>query len=192
MASFNIHLAIAKRYIFKNQVSNIDDFYRGTIEPDLKEYENKLHYTDVNRNRNDILSYLKGKTNLSRFLSENDINNDYNKGVFLHLITDYLFFNDFFDIKYIRNITYEDFVKDLHFSYYYTNSYIKNKYNISYGIYEDEINKNISNDKKEKNTLDNIGNNVLEFEKLYSFIERVSDINLEHYKDKILNNLIYN
>ncbi len=186
MASFNIHLAVAKRYNDKNFIGNSEDFYKGIIDPDLEEYENKLHYTESNRNREHLISYLQGKTNLPWFLSENNIDTDYNKGVFLHLITDYIFFNNFFETNYLNNITYEEFVRDLHYSYDYTNDYLKDKYDVDISCYEDRINKNIFKDKEDKKTKNIVGNNILNFEKLNNFIESVSNINLERYRTKLI------
>jgi hypothetical protein len=58
MASFNIHLAIAKRYAKKNGVENLKAFYSGTIDPDLVEDKNVSHYTGT-RNKDDLLTYLQ-------------------------------------------------------------------------------------------------------------------------------------
>jgi hypothetical protein len=186
MASFNIHLAVAKRYSDKNYISNMVDFYRGVIDPDLEEYEKVLHYTESNRDRKNLISYLHGKTNLPRFLSENSIDTDYNKGVFMHLVTDYIFFNNFFDNNYLNNITYEEFVRDLHYSYDYTNDYLKDKYDVDFNHYEEIINKNISKDKEDKKTKNTTGNNILNFVKLDNFIESISNINLEKYRTKLI------
>lgn len=188
MASFHIHLAIAKRYIEKNNVEDEKSFYNGTIEPDLEEYENILHYTDKNRNKENIFQYLKGKALLPNFLTENDINNDYYRGVFLHLVTDYLFFNDFFETNYLATISYNDFVKDLYYSYNLVNQYLRDKYSIDLSDLKDKLYNNIKKDRKEKGTIESKGKNILDINKLDNFIERVSSINLEEYKLKLLKN----
>ena len=127
---------------------------------------------------------------MPKFLSENEISNDYVKGVFLHLITDYLFFNDFIEANYLNTVSYNDFVKDLYYSYDYTNEYLLNKYNLDLSAYEKIIDENINNDKNEKETTFADGNNILPYDKLDAFIERVSNINLEKYKIKLLANNI--
>jgi len=185
MASFDIHLAVAKRYIAKNHINNENDFYEGTIDPDLNDDKNSSHYTEK-KNKNLLIPYLQGKVMLYKFLSENNIDDDYNKGVFLHLITDYLFYNDFFNINYLENVTYEEFIKDLYYSYDCTNEYLKDKYKINLNKFYEKINIGVDREKKKKNINNPSGKNILDFDKLSFFIERVSDINLEKYKDKLL------
>lgn len=156
MASFNIHLAVGKRYIEKNkQIKNKKEFYKGIIDPDLVEDKKISHYTGE-RNKKDVL--------------------------------DYLFFNNFFEMNYLKNISYEDFCKDLYYSYDITNEYLENKYKIDCTDFSEQINKNIEKDKKEKSTSNEMRTNILEFNKIDDFIEFVSSIDLESYKNKIIEN----
>lgn len=54
MPSFNIHLAVAKRYLDKhNDIKNTLDFYKGSIAPDLTNDKYKTHYT-VPRSDSDV------------------------------------------------------------------------------------------------------------------------------------------
>ncbi len=56
MPSFNIHLAVAKRYIEKhNDIKNTLDLYKGSIAPDLTNNKNNTHYT-APRKDNDTMS----------------------------------------------------------------------------------------------------------------------------------------
>ena len=109
-------------------------------------------------------------------------------GIFLHLITDYLFFNDFFDNDYLINITYDDFVKDLFYSYKYVNNYLENKYKLDLNQFGDKLTKSIKNDINTKKSECNDFKNILEFDKLDLFIEKVSSVNLNEYKAKIILN----
>jgi hypothetical protein len=188
MASFNIHLAIAKRYAKKNGVENLKAFYSGTIDPDLVEDKNVSHYTGT-RNKDDLLTYLQLKVQLPQFLSESAIDNDYEKGIFLHLITDYLFYNDFFDRNYLEKVTYNDFIKDLYYSYDNSNKYLTDKYKLDINEIKDKVNNNIKKNQKEKNVdlcKDNNLKNLLQPSKLDDFIERVSNINLKKYRERLL------
>lgn len=187
MASFNIHLAIGKRYIEKSKsIKNMNDFYKGIIDPDLVNDKKISHYTSV-QDKTNLLKYLAGKVQLNEYLKINNIDNDYNKGVFLHLITDYLFFNNFFNDTYLNNISYKEFCEDLYYSYDITNDYIENKYKIDYTIFLELINNNINKNKKEKNISTEIRKNILPYSILDEFIEYVSNISLEEYKNKIIN-----
>lgn len=191
MASFNIHLAIGKIYEGKNIVKDINSFYNGIIAPDLAKDKIISHYTGTS-DRSDLIKYLKTKVQLTEFLNKNNLDNDYIKGMFLHLITDYIFFNDFFDIEYIENITYKEFIKDLYYSYDQTNEYINKKYNIDMLGFGNKININIEKNKENHNMKDHIKleeknqKNILTKDKLDDFISRVANINLEKYKNKIV------
>lgn len=86
MPGFVIHLATANEYIRKhpNEIKNKTDFTKGSIAPDLTTKEGKkiTHYGPSS-----------AEVGLRNYLVKNDIKSDYDKGYFLHLITDYLFYN---------------------------------------------------------------------------------------------------
>lgn len=67
MAGFSIHLAVAKRYCKKNNILNISDFFKGTVDPDLVEDKDITHYTGK-RDTNYLADYLKNKINLYKYL----------------------------------------------------------------------------------------------------------------------------
>lgn len=175
MASFYIHLAVAKRYMDKNDIQYPEELLAGANAPDEAADKDKAHYTGV-RNDNSLLTHLRTKVILGEFLKENSLESDYNKGVFLHLITDYLFFNDFFPQAYLENVTYEDFCKDLYYSYSLTNDILKEQYSIL--LQESKVYSKIINDGTRKN--------ILPMKDLEIFIERVSNISLEEYRLKLL------
>lgn len=188
MASFNIHLAVGIRYVEKQEtIKDIESFYKGIVDPDLADDKKASHYSG-SRNKENILLYLENKVLLNEFLKKENIDTDYQKGIFLHLITDYLFFNNFFDKEYLKNISYEEFCKDLYYSYAKTNKYLEEKYKIDDSKYKEKINNNIKKDYKEKNASSEFGNNILPFSKLDEFIEYISDIDLIKYKDEIIKN----
>ena len=188
MASFNIHLAIGKRYIEKgNKIDHEEDFFRGIIAPDLVEDKAKSHYSGI-QDKNNLLEYLANKVDLYEYLKKNEIHSDYQKGVFLHLITDYLFFNCFFDKTYLKNISYEEFCKDLYVSYDFINDYLEKQYKLSLTGILEEIKLQIAKDKKEKNITKESRKNILPQLELDQFIEYVSDISLEAYRDNIIKN----
>ncbi|MEG2011402.1 MAG: hypothetical protein RR067_05290 [Bacilli bacterium] len=188
MASINIHYAIGKRYIEKNNITDKESFLKGVIEPDLKKNKDKSHYS----NKGEYLLFLdfaKNKVILPKFLNKNDITSDYKKGIFLHLLTDYLFFNHYFPEKITKNVLKEDFLNDLYFSYYENNDYLIDKYNINFGKLEKKVNKNLEVFKKRRyNNLSIQGKNILDNQELNKFIEDTSSINLEDYKEKIITN----
>lgn len=86
MPGYVIHLAVAKKHIELNNIRNEDEFIRGVIAPDLlKQAGLDSHYGN------------SSTPNLREFLKKHNIETDYNKGYFLHLVTDYIFYNKFLD-----------------------------------------------------------------------------------------------
>ena len=191
MVSFAIHLAVGKVYSKYHTILDERGFVRGIIAPDLVDNKDQSHYTLKSRG-NSLKSHLKSKVNLRKFLEENKVDSDYEQGVFLHLLTDYEFFTNFFDKNYIRNVSYDDFCKDLYYSYDQTNEYLEKKYYLNYYDFEVFLKENIKKDNQEKEMkFQKTFVNVLPSEKLDLFIERIGKVNLTQLKDDILkkNNL---
>ena len=189
MPSFNIHLAVAKRYLDKhNDIKNTLDFYKGSIAPDLTDNKDKSHYTAPRKDSDSLSSYLMKKVILNRHLEENNILTAYEKGVFLHLITDKIFFTNYFTKEYVDSVIRKTFLNNLYYSYGTTNKYLEDKYGIGmYDVLDEETVKgNIKNNLKAKNVTDGEGIKILLLNELDEFIEKVSDINLEDYKTKVL------
>lgn len=192
MPGFNIHLAIGKRYIEKQKnkkdvIKNENSFYNGLVAPDLVNDKKISHYT-TETNKNNLEKYLLGKVRLDLYLKDNKVETDFEKGVFLHLLTDYLFFNEFFEKEFIKNIDYQDFVRDLYYSYEMTNEYLNKKYNIDFSILGDRLEKNIRKNKKEKKLEDSdLKEKKLIFSEkdLDEFIEKISSINIKELENEI-------
>ena len=99
MAGYVIHLAVGEEFLrnYPNEINKYDDFIEGIIYPDSVTDKSLTHYGPKS-----------SQVNLKEFFNDRDINNDFNKGYFLHLVTDYLFYNKFlkfFSKKYI----YDDY-----------------------------------------------------------------------------------
>lgn len=142
MASSPIHLAIAKMYIERNSNLNKEEVLKGTLYPDTIKDKNISHYADLSKRGKDSVSNLQGKVNLYSFLLEHPSLNDFEFGWFLHLFTDYLFFDECFTKEYLLTHTFEEFRKDLYYSYDCLTDYLISKYNITmedYTIYPNEF-----------------------------------------------------
>lgn len=126
MPSFQIHLAIAKRYMEKHIIQNRDAFMEGSIAPDFVRPKEKSHYT-IGIAGEDLIENAKNKVDIKRYLKENKVETDYEKGVFLHLLTDKIFFTEFFDEDFLRHSTYHSFTEDLYVSYNQTNRLYRRK-----------------------------------------------------------------
>ena len=101
------------------------------------------------------------------------------------MITDYLFYNKFFDINFLKNISFGDFFNNLYYSYDITDEYLKDKYKIDCTDILQQI-EVYKNDKRTNNNIDEVKTNILPQSKLNDFIEYVSNISLEDYKNKII------
>lgn len=99
MAGYVIHLAIAEEYLKLHSEEQYKEFIQGVIFPDSvdKDKKNTTHY-----------GKSPAYTNLGEFLKQNDINNSYKRGHFLHLLTDYLFYNHYLE-KLDRATIYRDY-----------------------------------------------------------------------------------
>lgn len=88
MPSYAIHLAVAEEYLRKNKnlTENHDAFIKGVVYPDTVKDKSITHY-----------GKCSSQSNLYRFLEENSMNTSFERGCFLHLLTDYLFYNQYID-----------------------------------------------------------------------------------------------
>ncbi len=158
MPGYIIHLATATEYIRKheNEIKNKEEFFKGSIAPDLTTKENKV-----------ITHYGQGsdKVELRKYLQANDINSDYNKGYFLHLITDYIFYNKL--LEYTSKQIYND--------YDILNEYLIKKYSVTV---LDEI--------KDKVFYKNGETQILNKELAEKAIDIASDTELEDVKNEIV------
>ncbi len=156
MPGYAIHLAIGKVYQQNNDINDIKSFERGIITPDLAKDKAKSHYGTYSSN-----------PDLNRYLKEKNILNEFDEGYFLHLVTDYLFYNKYLK-KWDKNI-YNDYDK--------LNDRIIKRYNIVLPRYLLEI-VNIKDGKLE----------ILNEEDIYRFIDVVGKINIrELLREKVVN-----
>lgn len=161
MAGYVIHLAVAESYIKKHEddIKDYNRFIEGVIFPDSISDKSITHYGEKS-----------SKTDLKAFLEDNKIDNDYNKGYFLHLVTDYIFYNKL--LKY--------FSKDIYNDYDILNEKLQKKFNVT--LPENIKDKVFYKEGKTK---------VLKLENIIKFIEDVSDYKLAEIKERILDNDTY-
>ena len=164
MPGFTIHLAIGKRYYekHKGQIEDNENFIRGIIEPDLytninerEQYKTKSHYANFKNNHRYI--------DIGKFLEDKkvDIENDYWKGYFMHLLTDYYFYSiDFKEECKKSKSNNEKFYHD----YDCLNKQLISKYKTDvYNIKPIEKTMNIINEEPK----------YLEYKKVVEFIEKI-------------------
>lgn len=156
MPGYVIHVAIAQEYLRKHKNNeNIQEFIEGTVKPDLIKPKSVSHY-----------GKSPAYTNLKNYLDNNTIETSFQKGFFLHLIADYLFYNHYLD-KYVREDIYND--------YDILNGELIKKYNVrlpdivkDYAFFKDGETK------------------ILNMELVCKVIDEISDLNIEDVEDEVL------
>lgn len=161
MPGYVIHLAVAEEFIkkHKNSITNYKDFIDGVIFPDSKKDKSLTHYGKGS-----------SEVNLYDFLNSITIKSNFNKGYFLHLLTDYLFYN-----KYINC-----FSNDIYNDYDILNKQLIEKYNVSL---PEEVKNYVF---YSNNSMDKL--KILSLEVVDNLIDEVSSYNLEDLEIEIKNN----
>lgn len=152
MPGYIIHLAVGKIYLQHNKVEDIQRFEKGIIAPDRVTDKKKSHYGPYS-----------SKPGLSKYLQENGCSSSYEEGYFLHLATDYLFYN-----KFLTNwdvTIYEDYDK--------LNAALIQRYNIKV---PEEIEETVQ--------FEEGCPTILKLEELCSFINTVGKINFKKITKK--------
>lgn len=129
MPGFVIHIAVGKEYIkkHKNEIKNESEFFKGILAPDMISLLNK----DIEKSKTHYGIWKNGETIVffDKFFNDEkvDMNNDYWKGYFIHLLTD----SDFY-LKYFKEETLE--LRKNNDKYYYDyeclNKSLMKKYHI--------------------------------------------------------------
>lgn len=181
MASSAIHLAVAKKYYERNNISDYDNFIAGSLYPDAADDKDQAHYTESNRGNNNV-SYLQSKVNLYSFLKKRKELDDFELGWFLHLVTDYLFFDECFDKQYLLENSYEKFREDLYFAYNCLGKYVSDKYNITKNDYKSYPSEYYPGFEYKEC--------ILSKKLIDEFIDRVSSIDIKEYIKLIKSNKV--
>lgn len=184
MPSLDIHIALARKYLkIHNDIKDEVEFIKGSLAPDLAIDRIKSHYTKK-VDKNNLEEILKNKVDLPEYLAKTKINTDYEKGYFFHLLTDFLFFNNFFDKNYVVKTDYNNFKKDLYYSYNKAHKYLINNYDISYEPFQKEVEKRISSSQKDANYNGEERQNIIPDAHLDKFINEMVKEDISTYLKK--------
>lgn len=189
MPSIHIHLAIAERYVEKHKINNKNEFIEGSIAPDFIKPKSVSHYAIIREEKVGMMQELNDRASLKNYLKENKIENDFDRGYALHVLSDEMFFREFFTEEYFKNYTREEFYQNLYKSYDALNLYLIEKYNIE--ISED-MKRRIDNNIKEVMNKRAVNKelkieHILPLNKVDMFIEKMSDIDIDLYSKNELN-----
>lgn len=159
MPGYVIHLSVAEEYLkkHKNVKEDYNQFIAGVIFPDGVEDKSLTHYGEKS-----------SKSNLATFLKENKLDNSFKRGYFLHLVTDYLFYN-----KYIDTMS-----NDIYNDYDLLNDMLIKKYNV---VLPEKI--------KDRVFFKDVGDlKILSLPLVEKLISEISNLNLYDLEKEIQNN----
>ncbi len=128
MACLAMHLAIAKKYLEYNQNENPDNIIRGSFLPDVAEDKVISHYGKKIK-INSIKDMLYSKVDMIKCANSTNLEDSLSRGVFLHLLTDFLFYN-FVYSKGIDDISPSEIGKLMYKDYDFVTKYIIENYKI--------------------------------------------------------------
>lgn len=150
MPGYVIHLSVAEEYLKKHdKKENYLEFIEGVIFPDSVTDKSLTHYGPSS-----------SQVNLYNFLKEHELNDSFTRGYFLHLLTDYLFYN-----KYINF-----FSKDIYNDYDILNKELIKKYDVKL---PDKVKKYVF-------FKENMELKILSYSLIETFIKDVSDMNIDN------------
>lgn len=100
MPSMAVHFAVGREFLKYNKIKDKESFRKGILEPDLlgllsQKDKEKAHFSEKKDDLMSLRQKLETKVNLLMYLNMREINSDFERGYYLHLLTDYYFFNDF-------------------------------------------------------------------------------------------------
>lgn len=170
MPGFIIHIAIANEYMrkHKKEIKDKETFIKGTIAPDLSYNKQKSHYKNHTGNHVELSNFMKQ--------TEININSDYGKGYFLHLLADELFYHNVFEkeTEYVRN----NHLKTFYHDYDCLNQKLLKHYRIKKIPEEAKKHAKELNEKPE----------FLSYRKVKKFIDQLSQILIEQQINEINKN----
>lgn len=187
MPCLAMHLAVAKEYLKNNTGENEEEFMLGTIAPDINmkdinkyingvNFDKNSHHFGENYNTIDAIEYMKRKVNFAKFFACNDLSTSFLRAYFLHLICDYLFFGEYVTSEDLKGLTADQAKIRGYSDYNRITLKLIEKYDL---IVPDVIKSIIFGDSEGELE-------ILKEERIYKFIEDMSNININNFKNNIL------
>ena len=92
MASLMIHQIIGQKYCENHHIADVQNFLSGNLAPDLVKDKSVTHFSRIRIGNKTYTESILNKVNLTESCKHLNIDNDFHKGEFLHLVTDHVFF----------------------------------------------------------------------------------------------------
>lgn len=132
MPSQITHLAIAKKYLEKHPglIRDVQRFLDGSVLPDLDPNKERSH-CGVRAERVNIVKRNLEKVDPQKFLATHDLQDDLNKGWYLHLYVDYQYYNIFLK-NYFQRVSFGQSSIDMYETTRRDDKYLMEQYQVSY------------------------------------------------------------
>lgn len=132
MASLAMHWIISDLYLAKHREDNYDEFLSGAMAPDITGDKMATHCSYFNKN-DMYVDRLHKKVDIIKFCNTHSINTSFERGYFLHILTDYIFYNSYMaNIESLQNLV--DAREDVYNDYRILNGYLVKKYGIDMSV----------------------------------------------------------
>jgi len=204
MPNFLTHLAVAKRYAQKNNITGQDarDFYDGNVHPDLGVLHNnnltkeQRHYNKKPPSTLAHENYCKDRVDFAEFLAKNKVETHFERGILMHLIVDNYCYREVLDMEKFFNLVYSTGIDArwvLKCTFNSKHDYLIEKYAIDYNITGRKEIIEQSLERWEKDAVQctavyDLLDTEEKLEKLDAFIERISSLNLDDFIASYLDN----
>lgn len=171
-----VHYAIAKEYLDKHREEDYEEFMRGSFYPDICDNRLESHFS-TSSIEDGMKLYLKNKVNLTNFLSKYSLDNSFNRGYYLHLIADRIFYLKYSDIKILDEKESKEISRELIHDYNVITTSLLNKYDFKASDFLPEKYVRII-EVKEYGDL-----NIIREEDINDLIDKLKNIDLDNYKE---------
>lgn len=173
MPSLMIHLLVGEKFCDKNKIKNKEEFLKGNFAPDLVSNKEESHFTKKSKKTTFTMALIN-KVDLRQLAKVDfDLSDDFQKGKFLHIVTDYYFYSYYLinepNYQQYLDEPYDDVKDILYDEYCLAGNWIANNFaNLNYDLLPDAGKKIIIGEMK-----------ILSKQTLLNFVEFCSNLDME-------------
>jgi len=199
MAGYNTHLAIHKEFIRKNPgvVKDEQAFFDGAVMADLAKDKDFTHSFFRRTEESNMITRLREKINLEKFISNDPMDNDLSLGIALHLLTDKVYYNydKFFSDEYLLSVDLKQFQKEHGQTMVTLEPQVAALHGVSFDMTSPEVYEALVAELKSRKAATALSpqeqpmkNTIFSIENLTQFIDEVSSMDLQAIISQIKSN----
>ena len=99
MACSSLHILIAEQYCKEHNIHNTKPYLEGAILPDIQADKVSSHFGKKIRPTS-LKEALEAKIDIKECINSLNFNDETQRGIFLHLLTDYIYYNFLYEEKF--------------------------------------------------------------------------------------------